>query len=148
DAKKVLEEVLGDPHSMGKFLAQKELIHIEEDAERFGNAITGWGKFLGNPQLQQALNDPGKTVAEQRRMKEVYFEGYYHFVYCNFMYGKKHLKADKKEFYIKRAADYIVKLETSGNREGWEIAGPRFVELLNNETMLKEPYEVLKKNKK
>src|SRR5207247_565084 len=63
EAKKVLEEVLGDPQSLGKFLAEKELVHIEEDAERFGNAITGWGKFMTNPNLLKALNDPGKTVA-------------------------------------------------------------------------------------
>ena len=138
EAKKALEGVLKDPQSMGKFLAMKELADLGGRRRPLGNAITAWSNFMKNPSLMAALNDPGKTVAEQRRMKEVYFEGFYHFAYCNFMYGKNYkkttTKADKKDFFIKRTADKILQLERI--REGWEIAGPRFLELLTNEPLL------------
>ncbi len=138
-AKEVLEGVQTDPQSMAKFLGQKELLHVEEDAGRFGNAVIGWRKFINRPELIKGMSDPGKTVAEQRRNKALYFECYYHLTYSTFMYGKLGAKTrEKQEQWYKIAADYITRLENSPNREGWEVAGPRFLELIRAEPLLYE----------
>jgi hypothetical protein len=133
EAKKVLEKMLAHPQSIGKFLAQKELLHVEEDAGRFGNATAGWGKLLQNDAL---LKELANTGGDQERAKTLYFDCYYHFVYSNFMYGKKLDKKDKQDFFFKRSADYIKRLDGSADRDGWRIAGPRFLELIQAEPLL------------
>jgi hypothetical protein len=153
-AREVLEDVQNDPQSMARFLAEKELIHLEEDGGRYGNAYTAWGKFMQKPEIQKGLVATGKTPAEQRRAKALYFECYYHFVYCGFMYGKLGVKGDdkkaqeKREAWYKRTADLIERLEAGKNRDGWELAGPRFLELISTEPHLYEHVpELVKKYK-
>ena len=52
------------------------------------------------------------------------------------------------ELWLRRAADYIVRLETAKDSDGWQHVGPRFQELLQNEEPLRLQYEQLKKKTK
>jgi hypothetical protein len=143
EARKVLERVVHDPLARGKFLAEKEQIHLLEDQQLYGTGITRWSQFMAHPQMKAALARlKGETLDEQKRIKELYFECYYHYTYCHFMYGKNHKVESKKKDYIQRAADKVVRLE--GNPEAWELVGDRFRELLRNEPLLMEEYTRLK----
>jgi hypothetical protein len=135
EAKKVLEEIATHPQSMGKFLAHKELNHVEEDAGRYGNATVGWGKLLQNKAMLDAMANTG---ADSTRIKALYFECYYHYVYSTFNYGKRLEKKEKQKPFIDRAVDYIRRLEVSPSRDGWELAGPHLMELICTEPLLWE----------
>jgi hypothetical protein len=145
ESKKVLDSILNDPKSAGKFLAEKEQIHLLEDHKVFGTAITRWSQFLQHPALQKGVTDTSRGAGEQRRMKELYFECFYHYTYCNYMYGKNHKLEAKKKEYIRKAADLMLRLENAKNREGWEISEGRYRELMRNEPPLEAQYLELKK---
>lgn len=145
ESKKVLDRIQDDPKSAGKFLAEKEQIHLLEDHKVFGTAITKWSQFLQHPALQKGIVDTSRGAGEQRRMKELYFECFYHYAYCNHMYGKNHKMEAKKKEYVKKAAELMLRLENAKNREGWEITEGRFRELMRNEPLLDAQYKELKK---
>jgi hypothetical protein len=139
EAKKVLERVVRDPLGRGKFLAEKELIHLMEDQGLFGKGITSWSQFMAHPQMKAVLQSlPGKPADEQDRIKTLYFECYYHYTWCHLMYGKNHATPAKKIDFIKRAADKIVKLEQ--NDDAWRLVGDDFRRLLRQEPMLLRAY--------
>jgi hypothetical protein len=46
---------------------------------------------------------------------------------------------------LSAAARYIVSLENAKSKEGWNMVGERFMELLDAEPKLKSAYEKLKK---
>ncbi|MCI0458669.1 MAG: hypothetical protein L0Z62_17035 [Gemmataceae bacterium] len=139
EAKKVLERVVHDPLGRGKFLAEKELIHLLEDQGLFGKGITSWSQFMAHPQMKAVLQSlPGKPADEQDRIKTLYFECYYHYTWCHLMYGKNHSIPAKQTDFIKRAADKIVKLEQ--NPDAWRLVGDDFRRLLRQEPMLLRAY--------
>jgi hypothetical protein len=145
EAKKVLDRVLNTKDAVGKLLAQKEEIHlIEAKAQKnpalWGNAIKGWGQFMKNPQLRERL-------AQDNEAKKVFFESYVSLTRAWFKYSQTpKIKGTKgEEKYVNIAADYIRKLETARNQDGWRIAEPRFRELLREEPILNKAYERLKK---
>ncbi len=136
EARKVLQRIVDDPRGHGKFLAEKELLHMYEDQGLYGKGITSWGQFMNHPTMKAALKGMGgKAPDEQRKIKELYFDCFYHYVYCNFMYGKNHKLASKQKEYINRAAGKIVNLESS-NPEAWELVGGDFRALLRAEPLL------------
>jgi hypothetical protein len=144
-AKKVLDRVLTTKDAVGKLLAEKEEIHLLEDkADKepglWGNAIKRWGQFLKNPQLRDRL-------AQDNEAKKVFFESYYHLARAWFKYSQipKLKGTNREEKYVNIAADYIRRLETAKNQDGWRIAGPLFHELLRQEPVLNQAYERLKK---
>src|SRR5437762_11635055 len=84
EARKVLERIVKDPRAAGKFQAEKELIHVLEDEADYGRAITAWSEYLDSPALRQPLTDPKTRASDLRYLKELYFDGYYHFIYCTY----------------------------------------------------------------
>src|SRR5581483_11944835 len=108
EAKKVLDRLMNHKNSRGTMLAEKEQIHILEDSGIYGTAITRWAQFMNNPSLKNKLADDAK-------LKEIYFEVYYHHAYCWYKYSQedKVKAAGKEKTFLRRAADYIVRLETS-----------------------------------
>ena len=139
-ANKLLYRLLTHPNARGQVLAEKERIHVVEESGRYGPAINLWDKFLKNPAVKSRLGDDQNT-------KEMYFDAYYHYAYCAYRYSQDP-KAKSAKTWLRRAADSIVRLEKAKDNEGWQLIGPRFQELLENEPPLRAQYEQLKKTAK
>jgi hypothetical protein len=143
-ANQVILTLLRHPHARAHQLAEIEKIHILQEKEIYGPAATQWEKFMKNPALAKQMADGDQTA------KETYFDAYYQMTYCIYKYsrsdGAKTRKLDKA--YLRRAADYIVKLENANNSEGWELLRPRFEALMESELPLRDMVEELKKKLK
>lgn len=145
EARKVLERQLRDPRATGKFQAEKELIHLLEDEGDYGRAITAWSEYLESPALRGPLTDPKTKASDLRYIKGLYFDGYYHFVYCQYKYGQTHKVDAKRKEYVGKAAALIVGLEMARDREAWEAIGPQLTALLAQEPLLRSAYEEQRK---
>jgi hypothetical protein len=144
-ARQVLERVLKAPLAPGKFQAEKELIHLLEDEGQFGRALTAWSDYLDNPVLLRAVTDSKTKLSERQYARELYFDGYYHFIWCHFKFGQTHKVEAKRKEYVARAAALIVGLETNKNRDGWELIGERLRALAAAEPALQAACEELRK---
>jgi hypothetical protein len=143
-ANKMINDLLRHVHARGQQLAEKEKIFILQEKGAYGPAATQWEVVMKNPVLQKQMADGDQNA------KESYFDAYYQKTYCIYKYsrtdGAKSKKLDKA--YLRRAADYIFKLEIAQNQEGWELLRPRFQELMESELPLRDMVEQLKKNQK
>jgi hypothetical protein len=119
--------------------ARKESVLILEDQEMYagkGGAILAWNNLM--QQLRPRLSD--------NKIKEQYFDCYYHLTCCIFKNALKMNDPQKKARDIRVAANFIIKLETQPDGGG-ELAKRKFTELLEKEPLLKERYEELRKSK-
>jgi hypothetical protein len=133
------EAVLGKiPPAFRSFPVQQEEIFQLEDQGLFGKAVTRWGGLMKNPHLQ-------KKMATDNEAKRLYFDCFYHFIDCTYKYGKNHKVPAKQAEYISKAAQYILRLETSAGQEGWQQIGSRLRLLLHAEPPLRAAYEELSK---
>jgi hypothetical protein len=139
-AKKVLDRVGADPNGRKQILAEKEQIHLLEDQKSFAQAANRWGAFMNQPAVVG-------QVADNEQMKKLYFDCYYHFASCYYRAGQQQKSEAKKREYLRRAAGYVVALESHTNQSGWQLIGPRFRELLEAELPLRQQYEALKKER-
>jgi hypothetical protein len=141
EANRILDNLI--KHRHGRFLlqAQMEQNFIFMDLDLYGVSIKKWGDFM--------KSIPQKVLAEDPKIKRIYFEGYYHNAYCWYKYSQTEpvVKAGKDKQYLTAAARQIVRLETAQNPEGWQLVGDMFRRLLDAEPKLKEEYENLKKAK-
>jgi hypothetical protein len=150
-ARKVLARVLTSPqaHSKIKFFAEKELVQLLEDEGQWAKGANAWSKLMGHSQIKAELQSiretatkkGGKDRTEQelqyeRQVKETYFDCYYHFVYCNLMYGKNHKVAGKKSSFGWGAVQRVLRLRK--NAEAWGYTQKAFVALLNSEPFFAE----------
>src|SRR5207245_2461052 len=115
-------------------------ILLLEDQEQYQlsrtqGAIPQWNQLMLS--LRPKLQD--------NRIKEQYFDCYYHLTYCIFQNALK--KSDKKqqEKEIQAAASFVARLEDQPDT-GVEMCKKRFHELLEKEPLLKEAYQALKRN--
>lgn len=133
---KILGRVTGHENARLQTLAKKEQIHIYEDRESYGVATKLWKEYMGD--LQRA------GIGQNKRMQELYFEGYYFNTLCFYKLSQKEdvKKSGKSDAYLKLAAQLIVRLQTSKDNLGWQIVGPRFQEYMNRERTLKTAYDV------
>ncbi len=118
---------------------RKEEILSLEDRELYGGqggAVRSWFDFMN--QLRQ-------NMQKDARLKDMYFECYYHFVYCSYKNALKIPDQKKKIQALQQAAGYIVKLEDSQKDWGGEVSKKRFEELLEHEKMLKQYYDEQRK---
>ena len=150
-AGKVLSDLLRHPHARGHQLAEKEKIFLLQEKEIYGGAATQWEKFMKNPGLAKQMADGDQTA------KETYFDAYYQMTYCIYKYSRSDAAKTRKldKAFLRRAADYICKLELAKNPanpgepgEGWQLIGPRFESLMEGELPLRDMVEELKKNQK
>jgi hypothetical protein len=139
-ADKLLATVLNDPKAISKLVAGKEKIHVLEDRGLWGKAITEWSNFLQNQTLQRQARD-------NKDMKKFYFEAYYQFVYCWYKFSQTTGKKNEEK-YLKRAADYILRLETAKSKDGWQLIEPQVQELLRESPALSRVYKEMKKESK
>ncbi|MCS6852592.1 MAG: hypothetical protein NZ700_15660 [Gemmataceae bacterium] len=112
--------------------AQRERLLLLEDMELYGGsdgAILGWNDLMKrlNPQ-----NNP--------KNEEPYFDCYYHLTYCFYKNALKMPDGPKKVDAIKRAAGFIVKLETNKPNLGSDVLKQRYIDLLRKEAPLREQY--------
>jgi tetratricopeptide (TPR) repeat protein len=144
EARKVVERILKESRSAGRFQAEKEMNHLLEEEGDYGRAVTAWSDYLENPGLREILINPRSKSGELRTAKELYFDGYWHFIFCCYQFGKAHKVEAKRKEFVGQAGSMIAALETNKDRDGWEIIGPRLEELLNREPMLREAYLAVK----
>ncbi len=140
EAHKVLTRVLSEPKARGRFLAEKETIHLLEDQGLYGSAVGRWAKYQQHPQMRAALKSlKDKDPGEQRRIKELYYDCVYQYTYCLYMYGKNLKSEPKLQQYAQRAAAKIIQMEK--NADAWEVIGDKFRALLRSEPALRAAYE-------
>jgi hypothetical protein len=144
EARKVLEKILKTPGAVGKFQAEKELIHLLEDEGEWGQAITAWSEYLEHPGLRATLLDPKAKPADVQYAKELYFDGFYHYILCNYKYGLGHKDREKHDLFIAKAASLIHGLKTHKNQDGWKLVGPQLLDLLRTEPELRSAFDKLK----
>lgn len=139
-AQTVLNGILGTPDKPGwgqsNLDAQKERLFLLQDQEKYTAAIPGWNALL--KQMQPRLKQDAKV-------KEQYFECYYHLTHSLYRYAGKVPDEKKKQSYTRQAANYIVQLETTQPDMGSEAVKKLFDDLLKTEAPLREQYEALKK---
>jgi hypothetical protein len=140
EARKVLERILKESRFAGRFQAEKEINHLLEDEGDYGRAVTAWSDYLENPGLREVLVNPRSKAGELRTAKELYFDGYYHFIWCYFQFGKTHKTEAKRKEFIDKAGSMIAGLEAGKDRDGWEIIGPRLEELMSREPTLRSAF--------
>jgi hypothetical protein len=138
----LLDEILkgknGKPGWGAKNLdAQKMRVLLMEDREDYVNAAKLCDSYI--TQLVRRLDD--------NKLKEYYFEFYYHLVYCIVKHGQRQDNADKKTKAVHDAAGRLVALEKRQGGFGSEESKKRFDELLEKEADLRQQYNALKGGK-
>jgi hypothetical protein len=138
----LLDEILkgknGKPGWGAKNLdAQKMRVLLLEDREDYVHAAKLCDNYIN--QLVRRLDD--------NKLKEYYFEFYYHLVYCVLKHGQRQDNADKKVKAVRDAAQRMVALEKRQGGFGNEESKKRFEELLGKEADLREQYNALKGSK-
>jgi hypothetical protein len=140
-AQKLLEEIIGTKEKPGwgarDLEAQKTRIMILEDKEDYRSAALLCDSFV--KQLVKRLDD--------NKLKDQYFEFYYHLVYCILKHGQGMSDGGQKTKSIKEAAHRIVALEKAQGGFGNSESRKRFEELLEKEADLREEYKAQKGNK-
>jgi hypothetical protein len=144
EARKVLERIVKTSGAGGQFHAQKELNYLLEDEGEWGAAITAWNDYLENPGLRAVLLDDRAKAVDRQYAKEQYFDGFYHFLLCNYRYGVAHKDREKHDLFIAKAASLIHGLKTHKNPEGWGLVEPRVTELLRDAPELRAAVEKLR----
>jgi hypothetical protein len=141
-ASKLLDEIIkpkdGKPGWGAKNLeVQKLRVRLLEEQGKYAAAFNLSDKFV--TQLVKYLND--------NKLKEHYFEFYYHLVYCLLKHGQGQDDANKKAEFIRMAALRMITLEKRQNGFGSDESKKRFEELLAKEPELREQYNTLKGGK-
>ena len=140
NAETALQEILSKPWGKASLEVKKEGILLLEDQEKYtgkAGAIFAWNALMG--QMKRRLED--------NKIKEQYFDCYYHMVYCMYKNALK-MKEPKSDDSIAKAATYIVSLETRLKNQpdpAAESCKNRFEELIQAEPALKKKYDALKK---
>jgi len=134
EAKAELDEVQKLPKGKEHPEAIKEGIHLIEDRGQPYKAFIEWSKLVN--QLAKKVQDPG--------MKEQYFECYYFMTEAWLKHAQALPAGAKRDDGVKRAANFIVKLEGPWPDLGNEESKARFTDLLEREPALKEQYDKLK----
>ena len=138
-AEAVLATILASDWGKQHLPARKESILLLEDEEKYQlsrtqGAIPQWNQLMLS--LRPNLQD--------NRIKEQYFDCYYHLTFCVFRNALQ--KADDKlrQREMHTAATFIARLEEQADSSS-EICKKRLRELLEKEPLLKEAYHRLKK---
>lgn len=142
EGRKALEEIASKPWGKGfSVMQEKPLLLMEEG--KYGLAAQGWKNIIGSFGAKPDFSNAKK--------KENYFESYYQYIYCFYMFAKTSTEPKVKAKagdYVKRVAGLIVKLEdTPPGDMGGEMFKTRYQDLLAKEPPLKKEYDAIKKAK-
>ncbi|HEY7315197.1 MAG TPA: hypothetical protein VH643_38045 [Gemmataceae bacterium] len=140
-AQKLLDEIIGTKEKPGwgarDLEAQKARVMLLEDKGDYRTAALLCDSFI--KQLVKRLDD--------NKLKDQYFEFYYHLVYCILKHGQRMSDEAQKTKSIKDAAHRIVVLEKAQSGLGNAESRKRFEELLEKEADLREAYKAQKAGK-
>jgi hypothetical protein len=131
-----LTSIQETPWGQNSLDARKERILLLEDQELFsgkGGAATAWIELMQH--LRPRLSDS--------KIKEQYFDCYYHLTCCFLRNALKASDPKKRAAGLKVAANYIVKFEAQSDAS--DAVKQQFADLLAREPLLKEQYDDLKK---
>jgi hypothetical protein len=136
----VLKEVAETPWGKNSLDVQKERISLLEDQGKYvlpnkQGAIAEWDKLMRS--MRTRLSD--------NRVKEQYFDCYYHLTYCIYKHALQIADPKKRQQGLRVAANYITKLEAHQD-PATEACKKRFEELLDKEPALKAICDELKKH--
>jgi hypothetical protein len=119
--------------------AQREQIFILEDEEKYAAAANMWSKLM-----QEKLKP---HVGKDNRLTDQYFDCYYHRVWCIYRFGMKQTDPAKKQDYVRRAANEILKLDSSKVTLADHVK-KKFDDLLKQEEPLRRQYNALRQGEK
>jgi len=122
---------------------KQEMAWLRHDQGYYGGATAEWKKVIDGFGAKPKFEDP--------KVKAAYFDAYYNFVYCKYMYSKvkwSGIDDAKRTEHLVGSANLIVKLEDSQKDMGGEAIQKRYQELLAQEPPLKKEYDRLKAEKK
>jgi hypothetical protein len=134
-AGQALTEILAADWGQRSIDARKEQILLLEDEGKFPQAIRAWTELMAGVRRQ---------IDQNARLRDQYFDCYYHLVHCRCQHAKKLTDEEKRRTALRRAAGLIVKLETTMPDMGGSSLKKRYEALLQ-EPALKEQYDELKK---
>jgi hypothetical protein len=126
EAEKVLKTLSG-------LEAKREAIFLLQDQERYAQAGVEWNNLMTS--LRPRMQD--------NKVKELYFDCYYHLTYCYYKNAFQLKDKKKKATQIRAAATLILRLEEHNEPET-EMVKKRFQEFLVKEPDLKAQYEAEK----
>jgi len=132
----VLKEILKTNLGRRSLDARKERILLMEDRGQYFQAAREWSTLMKD--LRQRLGD--------NKLKEQYFEAYYHLVYSYYKHASGMKDEAKQAAGIKKAAGFITALEGRLPDMGGGGLKKQYDELLAKERPLKAAYEALKKD--
>jgi hypothetical protein len=132
-AKTELDKIAAAPWGKTNLEVMKEKVFWLEDQDRLGGrqgAVAEWDKLMRT--LKPRLGD--------NKIKEQYFDCYYHLTYCIYKSGlNESQNLARRQRDIQTAARFIVKIETQPDVS--EDIKKRFAELLDKEKLLKQQYD-------
>jgi hypothetical protein len=137
-AEKAIETLMKHPNARYKIQAWMEKNFILEDTQRYRAAYVDWGKKF--------MTQPALANRQDKDVQKIYFTGYYYIVRTGYKMATLDPDIKDRQKFIDGAARMIINLEFSKSREGWQIAGPMFQELLmeKESERLKKAYDHLK----
>jgi hypothetical protein len=139
NAADVLQEIRATEWGMHYLEARKESILLLEDQEKYQlsrtqGAIPEWNQLMLS--LRPKLQD--------NKIKEQYFDCYYHLAYCIYKNALKKSDPRLRQKEIHVAATFIARLAEQPD-PAIEACKKRFEELLTKEPLLKAEYDAIKK---
>jgi hypothetical protein len=139
-AEAAMKDILASDWGKQHLEAKKESILLLEDQEKYQlsrtqGAIPEWNQLMLS--LRPKLQD--------NRIKEQYFDCYYHLTYCILKNALKKTDKKSRQKDLHVAATFIARLDDQPD-EGTEVCKKRFEELLAKEPLLKAEYAAIKKS--
>jgi hypothetical protein len=134
-SEKAIEALMKHPNGRYKTQAWMEKNFILEDKQRYRAAYVEWNEFM---------KQPGLKNLQDKAVQKIFFTGYFYTARTGYKMATLDPGIKDRQKFINGAANMIIKLEKS--KEGWEIAGPMFDELLKEKDSerLKKAYDALK----
>jgi len=133
-ARNKLKDLLGSDWGSKSLDVKKELNSLWEDEEKFAAAGRAWNEMMSSLR---------PLIDKNPKYKDLYFECYYHLVFCIYKNALGAKDKAKKEEGINRAANLIVTLQQSKSDMGGEGLKKQYDELLEKEAILKSAYDGL-----
>jgi hypothetical protein len=142
EARTLLDEILKGKDGKGgwgakNIDAQKSLVLQLEEEQKYSAAALICDKYV--KQLVRRLDD--------NKLKDYYFDFYYHLVYSILKHGQSLSDSTKKAKSVHDAAQRMVALEKAQGGFGNDESRKRFEELLEKEPNLRQEYNALKGGK-
>jgi hypothetical protein len=102
-AREKLKKEMSSTWGKNNLELKKELYCLWEDEEKYAAAAKAWNDLIISLQKME------KT----EKLRDLYYESYYHLVWSAFKTGQHSTEAAKKSDYIKKAANWLVSLQQS-----------------------------------